>query len=223
MLKLLKWELIKRFQEFKIYYLIFLGISIVCLVMPANIKNYSGFVAITSSLYGGIFSVMLSIYLMIATTFDLRRPTAIMEKSICKKPWEILGARLLSNMTFLLITFGTVKTLSWILKKFATQNTSFLNVEITFETISMMGVVLPLIILFIYLFIKSIPFTKERPIFSTIIALIIISLVFSRFISNESYSVITLGGNIILIILSIPFSIFLFIGSCFLYERNYEL
>jgi len=223
MLKVLKWEFMKRLYEFKIYYLILLGITILSLVMPTNILKYSEMVALFSSLFGGVFFAGLSIYLIIATTSDTRKSYAILEKSISKKPWEIISAKLINNVVYLLILFATVKILAWILNRFSTENRSFLSLTIEYEYFIVIGFLLPLIILFYYLLAQSISFTKRLPVTTTVVLIVGTAILISYLKSNLFLDEVIFGNNIILNIFGIILSISLFFGCCILYERHYEL
>jgi hypothetical protein len=218
----MKWEFIKRYKDLRIYYFIMGAVTVLCLAMPTDIRNYSGFVAIASSLFGGIFSVMVSIYLMVAIASDLRKPTAILEKSICKKVWEIIGGKLMINLTWMLFTFAFVKLLSVIINRFSTEQISYLSINIRLDTVFLMGIFLPLIILFFYLLAKRIPFTREITIAATVTFLIAASMLVTNILSILGLNKESADNQTFLMIAAILFSVLLFFGSCSLYKHSYD-
>jgi hypothetical protein len=217
MIDVLKWEFYKKIQDFKIFYLILLGIAIVDLVIPANSKDYSQLVGIISSVFSGVTFFMITIYLIVGVVNDLRRPNNVMEKLIDKKPWEIIGGKLINNALQFTIIYVIVYTISMILRRFSTGGTKYLTIYFKLPMLISISLALPLVILFFYLLSLKFKFTKDIPIFSTVCYLIITSTVISSIKSNFPFN------NMIWSIISIIIFVSVFYLSCILYEKAYEV
>lgn len=217
MIEVLKWEFYKKIQDFKIFYLILIGIAIVDIIVPVNIKDYSQLVGIISSVFSGVTFFMISIYLIVGIVNDLRKPYNVMEKIIYKKPWEILGGKMLNNALQFTIIYGIVYTISIILKRFSTQGTQYLILNFKLPMLISISLVLPLVILFFYLVSLRFKFTKDIPIFTTVCFIILASTFISYVISIVPFNDIIWGiiGSILLI--------GVFFLSCKLYETIYEV
>ncbi|MDF2542947.1 MAG: hypothetical protein K0S47_2665 [Herbinix sp.] len=222
MLKVLKWEFIRRLKDIAAFLIFLLGAILLSIVVPSGQGEFSQFIAMVSSVLGGLIFVVSGIYLVVVTTSDLRKSSNVLDKSVAKSPWEIIGAKILNNFIYLSLIYGAVQLLSVILKRFATENTSYLIIEIEPVAILVIGIILPLSILFLYLFSVSILHIKKLPILSTVILLILMSELISK-VTDLPLFHMEITGRICLIVFYVIFTLLLYIGACLIYEKYYEV
>lgn len=223
MLKVMKWEFLKRFYDLRYFFILLMGIVIINLLLPVEFKDNYHVLALFSSLYGGMFFALTCIYTIIASAKDLRSPNIYLEKTVVKKSWEVLGSKLVINFLWLNILYIFVSLLARVLKRFSTLSSSYLEVRMPYYTILVIGVFLPLAVLFCYLSAKSISFTKRIPVFTTAVMMTIVSVILSRVFAAPPVKEIISGSLFIPVILLTAVSAGLFFGSCRLYEKYYEV
>ncbi len=223
MFKVIKWEFLKRFNDLKIAYIILLGIVVINFFLPVNFVKNNVMVAMVSSIYGVMMFAFICIYSIVAITSSLRNSHAYLEKTITKKPWEILSGKLINNFFYLIILYGMVLVLAKIINRISTDTNSYMEVSLPYYTMFIIGLFLPLIVYFFYLLAKSMKFTRKMPILATACMVCGVSILITRILDISFVSEIMDNNNILKIIILLGISIGLFWGSCRLYERYYEI
>jgi hypothetical protein len=223
MLKVIKWEFLKRSQNLKFFYIILLGIVLINILLPVNFVKNNVMVSAISSIYGVMLFAFICIYSIVAITSELRSSHAYLEKTITKKPWEILGGKLINNFIYLIILYATILILAGLINRVSTETNSYMEVNVPFYTMLIIGLFLPLTVYFFYLLSKSITFTRNMPILATTIMICTISILITRILDVPFIYEIMKDNTMLEIVLFLVISIGLFLGSCRLYEKYYEI
>jgi hypothetical protein len=223
MIKVIKWEFIKRSKELKVFYIILIAITIINLLLPIKALDILNIFLVISSLFGGMVFLFVALLTIIGPAKDLGNPNIYMEKTAAKKTWEVLGAKLINNFIYLNILYFLELLLSYALNRFSTENMHYLQLEFNYFTVGIMGILLPLEVLFFYLLAKSLVFTKNHPTLVTIIMFVIASALTSRLLELPTVGSLLNDSLIIRILVLIVISAGLLLGSCNLYEKYFEV
>lgn len=223
MIKVVKWEFLKRCYDIRIFYIPLIGIVIVNFMLPGDfVKNYD-LPLLISSLYGIMLLVFTSIYTIVAMVMDLRHPNIYLEKTAVKKPWEVLGSKLADNFIWLNIMYGTILILSRAVNRFSSESKSYLQVEMSYYSLIIIGIFLPLAVLFCYLAAKSMAFTRGMPVLTTAVIIVGVSVILSRFLAVPFVDEVISGNRLLQAVIIAAASAGLFYGSCKMYEKYYEV
>lgn len=223
MLKVMKWEFIKRSKEYRIFYFILFAIIVFNLLLPVRAADKVDILLMISSLYGGMVLLYAVLYTIIGPAKDLGNPNIYMEKTAAKKTWEVFGAKLINNFIYLNILYLLDLVLSYALNRFSTENMHYLQLGFNYFIICILGILLPLEVLFFYLLAKSIVFTKNHPTLVTILLFVIVSAQTSKLLEVPAVETVLIDRAFMKLISLVVISAGLFLGSCRLYEKHFDV
>lgn len=175
MLKLLKWEFIRRLKEQGIFYIV-LVLLIGSLYILKDVDRTKELLPAISSVYGGSLFVLLNVFSIIYLIYSVRKSFHVTEKLSYCSIYKVLGAKLISNGIFFTITWYGIKLLERVLVLYNTANVTYLITKSPYHYVFQFCFILPCAILFLYLLTFCFSITKRFPIVSTIIILNIIIL-----------------------------------------------
>lgn len=244
MLKILKWELIKKYNDLKTVHILTAIIFLLAAVFPKSSPTIFITILICLGIICASYLFYMMFYLIFNIILDLRKKTSAIEKISTKKSWEIIAAKLISNLIVGIIWYLFLYIMAIIIIYIIKQSSWFISFannvgkEIYFDknlylgsssilsdikSILSISVILPLGLLFMYILAKSFNATRRKPIFFTslfviiyfVVLLLIMNISYRIGISEYIYRIYSYFNVILL-----PFVLF---GSIWLYDKRYEM
>lgn len=184
-MKILKWEFRKRVEQIGWMVALFLLLVGILFVLPpsTNEVNRIGvgltFMGVVMSILGVYIVIIYPTYCLIK---DLKEEYCVIEKLRNQSFFLTELIKIILNVLTVLVGSGLIFLASEVMKKFQTSNYKFFEVslKVPFESLVFdTAVFIPVIAIFLYLFVCSIAILKNFPIVCTIVLLVFIYFVIS--------------------------------------------
>lgn len=140
---ILKWECYKRFQANRVIWAVLAAVFLLHLVLPVpegweGISGFSPLWTVTGNLilYPSIMIVILvyyqaAVYPTLSLIKDFRRPWKFLEATAERPFWQVYLIRLALNLSLAALALGYLALEADSLERFATENTGFLQYNMT--------------------------------------------------------------------------------------------
>ncbi|BCJ96024.1 hypothetical protein acsn021_35930 [Anaerocolumna cellulosilytica] len=224
MLRILKWEFIRRLREQGIFYVVLVIIS-GSLYILKDVDRTKDFLPAMGSLYGGFLYVLINIFSILYLIYGVRKPVHTVEHLSYLSIYKVLGAKLINNGIFYFFMYFGLKFLERGLSFYNTENVRYLVIGVPFDSFAyQFSFILPCAVLLLYLILMSFSLTKQFPLISMFIVLgILMWVVYITGFGNPIRQYLMLQhDNVGYIVNILVFSI-LFYSCCKLYEKKFEL
>lgn len=213
-MNILKWEFKKRVYQLRFMVLaFFIFIAVLYLLIPVSSEfNITVTVlGLISVLAGVMGAYMVVIYPTLSIIIDFRREYCFLEK-MNSYPFILTAAvRIFLNILSILLGFGLLILTSNVMKRFSTENVSYLAINLKAPYVRLIfdtAILSPVIALFAFIAALSIPIFKRYPFIK---ATAIYAVCGITFLVNK------------LPIVQCVVVIILFFMSCWLYDTKYEV
>lgn len=221
-MNILKWELTKRMYHLRwiiLSYLLLIGILYI-LPTPGGIGFEEGLPAVlsfSSMLITIASAYIVLIYPTLAIITDFTKKYGLLEKTHSQPFILTATARVIINIAIVLVGSGLFCLASEVMKRFHTETTKFLilNLTISYESLLLTtAVILPVVALFAYIVSSSVSPLKRHTIISAIIIFAV--LLATIMMVTDLPAHISVIAQCILIVVA-------FLSSCWLYDNKYEI
>jgi hypothetical protein len=223
MLRVLKWEFIRRLREQGILYVV-LVIMIGGLYIFKDVDRTKELLPAMGSLYGGFLYVAINIFSIVYLIYGVRKSYHAVETLSYISIYKVLGAKLINNGIFFFITYFGVKLLEDILTFYNSEYVTYLVINIPYYYVYQFCFILPCVVLLIYLLILSSSLTKRFPITSMVIVLsILLWVVHITGFGNPIRQYLMFQSQAMGYLTNLGIFIILFFSSCKLYQKKFEM